>query len=415
MRVSTSQFYLQSAQQMSSKTSDVNEQMAYLTSGKRVLTAKDDAVSYGTLAGLNDSLANIEKYKRNITQAESHIGLQDIIFADAENILNNIKDQMLQANNGVYTSEDLAVIAKEARNNFNHLIDLANSQDENSVYIFSGFQTEKQPFSQQSDGSVIYSGDTGIQELQVARNIKISTNQSGDAAFMKVDNAIGDFSVSYPVTSTTASTSANTSGVAVASANVVNRNTYNTSVGPFTFTTDSNNYLTVTDSDTPPVVVFPILPAIPSPYVPGQTISVEGIDVTLSGNPLPDESFTLNEQADISIFATINSAIAWMEQGTTSTNTEQHQVNYNTILEQLTTGTSHITARRVDAGIRLQALDNQESRHLDSQLNLSIGKSTIEDLDFAKAISEFEQSKIALQASQQAFSKVQGLTLFNYI
>ena len=39
MRVSTAQFYLQSAQQMSSKTSDINEQMAYLSSGKRVLTA----------------------------------------------------------------------------------------------------------------------------------------------------------------------------------------------------------------------------------------------------------------------------------------------------------------------------------------------------------------------------------------
>lgn len=84
MRVSTAQFYLQSSQQMSSKTSDVNEQMAYLTSGKRVLTAKDDAVSYGTLAGYKDDLANIEKYKRNITQAESHNSLQDVAFSNAQ-------------------------------------------------------------------------------------------------------------------------------------------------------------------------------------------------------------------------------------------------------------------------------------------------------------------------------------------
>ncbi|MCP4322427.1 MAG: flagellar hook-associated protein 3, partial [Alteromonadales bacterium] len=49
MRVSTAQFYLQSSQQMSSKTTVVNEQMEHLTSGKRVLTAKDDAVSFGTL------------------------------------------------------------------------------------------------------------------------------------------------------------------------------------------------------------------------------------------------------------------------------------------------------------------------------------------------------------------------------
>ena len=106
MRVSTAQFYLQSALQMSNKTSDVNEQMAYLTEGKRVLTAKDDAVQYGTLVGYNESLANIEKYQRNITQAESHNNLQEIVFADSEQILDQIKQDMLLANNGRMSTED---------------------------------------------------------------------------------------------------------------------------------------------------------------------------------------------------------------------------------------------------------------------------------------------------------------------
>ncbi|OUR79809.1 flagellar hook-associated protein 3 [Colwellia psychrerythraea] len=412
MRVSTAQFYLQSSQQMSSKTSDVNEQMAYLTSGKRVLTAKDDAVSFGTLAGYKDDLANIEKYKRNINQAESHNSLQEVAFSNAEDILNNIKEQMLQANNGAMSSEDLQALAKQTRNNLDQLLDLANSQNENGDYIFSGYQTEQQPFSQQTDGSVSYSGDSGIRELQIAKNIKIPTNQTGDAAFMKVDNAIGDFSVDYPPNATFPS--ANASGVAIESANIVDRGAYNTSTGPHTFTTDPlTNNLTVTDGGGIPV--FPLFPAIPAPHVAGQTVSFDGIEVTLSGNPLPGESFTINEKADISIFDTINDAITWLEQGSVSTNTEQHQVDYNAILDQLNTSTSHITSRRVDAGVRLQVLENQESRHLDSELSITTGKANIEDLDFAKAISQFEQSKIALQASQQAFSKVQGLTLFNYI
>ncbi|KGJ91396.1 flagellar hook-associated protein FlgL [Colwellia psychrerythraea] len=412
MRVSTAQFYLQSSQQMSSKTSDVNEQMAYLTSGKRVLTAKDDAVSYGTLAGYKDDLANIEKYKRNITQAESHNSLQEVAFSNAEDIFNKIKEQMLKANNGAMSSEDLQAIAKETRNNLDQLFDLANSQNENGDYIFSGYQTEQQPFSQQVDGSVTYSGDSGVRELQIAKNIKIPTNQTGDAAFMKVDNAIGDFSVSYPPNAT--ALNANTSGVAVESANIIDRGAYNTSTGPHTFTTDPiTNDLTVTDGGG--ATVFPVLPTLPAPYVAGQTISFDGIDVTLSGNPLPGESFTINEQAEISIFDVVSDAISWMEQGVVSTNTEQHQVNYNSILDQLSTATSHMTSRQVDAGVRLQVLESQESRHLDSELSISTGKANIEDLDFAKAISQFEQSKIALQASQQAFSKVQGLTLFNYI
>jgi len=408
MRVSTAQFYQQSALQMSSKTSDVNEQMAHLSSGKRVHTAKDDAVQYSTLMGFKESLSNIDKYQRNITQAESHNSLQEVVFADAELLLDNIKQDMLLANNGRMSTEDLQSLAEQTRTNFNQLLDIANSQNANGDYIFSGYQTEKKPFSQQVDGSVNYSGDTGVNELQVAKNIKISTNQTGDAAFLSVTNAIGDFSVSYPTPPT-----ANTSGVAVESANVTDRNAYNVSAGPYIFSTDLTNNLTVTDSTA--TIVFPVLPTLPAPYVAGQTITFDGIDVTLSGNTLPNESFTINEQEEISIFETIDSAIAWMEQGSVSSNQEQYQVDYNTILEQLNSTMTHISSRRVDSGIRLQVLESQKDRHLDSELSLATGKANIEDLDFAKAISEFEQSKIALQASQQTFSKVQGLTLFNYI
>ena len=410
MRVSTAQFYLQSSQQMSNNTSDVNEKMAHLTSGKRVLTAKDDAVSYSTLSGYKDDLANIEKYKRNITTAESHNNLQEVAFTQLEVILNNIKDQMLQANNGAMSDEDLQAIAKQTRNNFDQLLDIANSQNESGDYIFSGYQTDLQPFSQQTDASISYSGDSGVREVQIAKNIKIPTNQAGDAVFMQVDNAIGDFTANYTYIGST-------SDVALASANITDRNAYNVSTGPHTFSFDPiTNDLTVTDNTLPiPAVVFPVLPALPMPYVAGQTISFDGIDVTLSGNSLPGDSFTINEQEEVTIFDTINDAISWMEQGTSTSSQAQRQVSYNTILDQLNSSMIHVTSRRVDSGVRLQVLESQESRHLDSALNLETGRSNIEDLDFAKAISEFEQAKIALQASQQTFSKVQGLSLLNYI
>jgi flagellar hook-associated protein 3 FlgL len=403
MRVSTAQFYLQSSQQMSSKTSDVNEQMAYLTSGKRILTAKDDAVSYGTLAGYKDDLANIEKYKRNITQAESHNNLQETVFSNAEDILNKIRDQLLQANNGAMSTEDLQAIAKETRNNLDQLFDIANSQNENGDYIFSGYKIGEKPFSQHVDGSVSYNGDSGVKELQIAKNITIPTNQTGDNSFMKVANAIGDFTANYAV---------NTSGVALEHANITDRNTYNASTKPndytFTFGPGAAD-LNVLDSGGSNIYTT-------TTYVAGQNIPLSsGVDVALSGNPLPGDTFTISEQTEISVFDSIKDAIAWMEKGTVATNLEQHQVDYDTILDQINSSTSHMTSRRVDAGVRLQVLENQESRHLDSALRAETGKTNIEDLDFAKAIAQFEQSKIALQASQQAFSKVQGLSLFNYI
>ena len=57
----------------------------------------------------------------------------------------------------------------------------------------------------------------------------------------------------------------------------------------------------------------------------------------------------------------------------------------------------------------------QENNHLDAELSLAAGQSNIEDLDFAKAVANFEQSKVALQAAQQSFVQVKDLSLFNYI
>ena len=405
MRVSTAQFYMQSAMQMSNKTTDVNEQMAYLSSGKRVLTAKDDAVAFGTLVGYKDDLTNIDKYNRNINQAENHNSLQEVLFSDAQLILDRVKQDMLLANNGRMSNEDLQSIASQVRNSLDQLLDIANSQDENGDYLFAGYQTEQKPFSQQVDNSVTYNGDSGVRELQIAKNIKVPVSQSGEAAFNKVTNALGNFSAAYPTTP------ANLSGIAVETANVTNRSDYNASTTPHNYTFTFNptaEDLVVTDNGGTPVFTT-------STYTAGQPITFDGVEVTLSGNPLPGDNFTISEEENISIFSTINDAIEWMEKGNVSTNQEQHAVNYNTTLNQLNSAMTHISSRQVDSGIRLQVLESQRSRHLDSQLYLESGKSRIEDLDFAKAISEFEQSKIALQASQQSFTKIQNLTLFNYI
>ena len=197
MRVSTAQFYFQNAQQLSSLQTDVNDQVKYLASGKRVLTAKDDAVSYGTLAGYKDALTNIEKYQRNLNQAENRNSLQEVSFASTEDVMQQLKQLFIQSNNGTLSDIDLKALAKLAENSQSELLDIANTRDETGSYIFSGFQVDVQPFSLQPDGSAIYHGDNGVRELQIAKNVSVATNQTGDNAFEKVANHKGDFSTNY--------------------------------------------------------------------------------------------------------------------------------------------------------------------------------------------------------------------------
>ncbi len=399
MRVSTAQFYIQNGLQLSNKQAGVNEQVNYISSGKRVITAKDDAVAYGTLAGYKNDLANIEKYQRNITQAENHNSLVDTSLANAEGIMNELKDLMLQANNGVRSDDDLKSIAQQAEHSLQQILDIANTQDESGSYVFSGYQTDDAPFVLQTDNSVNYRGDDGVRELQIAKNVSIATNQSGEQVFQKVPNALGDFSASY---------AQNTSGVGVENAIISDRSVYDSTRADFTFEFTSPTDLTITDGAGTVTNV--------TGYVPGEPIvAIPGMEVKLSGNPLPGDKFTLTPDQDISVFETLKSAIDWITNKTAGDGDPQVQVDFDEILDQLGDSMNHLTSRRAQAGINLQVIDRQKSNHLDSELYLTSGRSSIEDLDFAKAISSFEQSKVALQAAQQTFTQVQGLSLFNYL
>jgi flagellar hook-associated protein 3 FlgL len=400
MRVSTAQFYIQSGLKMSNQQSSVNEQVNHISSGKRVITAKDDAVAYGTLAGYKNDLANIDKYQRNIIQAENHNSLIDTTLASAEGMINELKDLMLQANNGSYTADDLAAIGQQASQNLQQILGIANTQDQSGSYVFAGYQIDDAPFALQADNSVNYRGDNGVRELQIAKNVTIATNQSGEQVFEKVPNAIGDFSATY---------NSNSSGIAVERAVVADASSYNSAVNPadFTFEFSTATDLSITDGAGNVTNI--------ADYAPGQTIAFNGIEVKLSGTPLPGDNFSLTPEQNVGVFDTIKSAIDWINTKASGKEDPQVQVDFNQILNQLGDSINHLTSSRAESGINLQVIDRQKSNHLDTELYLTSGKSSIEDLDFAKAISAFEQSKIALQAAQQTFTQVQGLSLFNYI
>jgi len=400
MRVSTAQFYFQNSQQLSSKQSDVNDQTSYISSGKRVLTAKDDAVSYSTLSGYKNELANIEKYQRNITQAENRNSLQDTSFLNAESLMQELKRLFIQANNGTLSDEDLRSLGQLAANSQEQLLDIANTKDETGGYIFAGYQIDKEPFALQPDNSVNYLGDNGVRELQIAKNVMVATNQPGDEAFEKVNNAIGDFTPNYIT---------NSSGISVTKAVIADPSVYDAATNPpdFKFVFTAPNNLRVDDGNG--TTVYPT-----AAYTPGQTVAFGGVEVQISGNPLPGDEFDITPVEDISVFDTIKSAIDWMNTGTPAS-TVQHGVDYAEILTQLTESLNHITSRRTDAGVRLKLVQNQDNNHQDAELNLTVGRSNIEDLDFAKAIATFEQSKVALQAAQQTFVQIKDLSLFNYI
>jgi len=70
---------------------------------------------------------------------------------------------------------------------------------------------------------------------------------------------------------------------------------------------------------------------------------------------------------------------------------------------------------RADLGARLNAISKQQEVNEQFSLKLKETLSGVQDLDYAEAIGQFNLEQVALQAAQQAFVKVQGLSLFNFL
>ena len=81
-------------------------------------------------------------------------------------------------------------------------------------------------------------------------------------------------------------------------------------------------------------------------------------------------------------------------------------------LDTLQTGVSEAQAQ---VGTNLNVVDQQNSVIEDTTLNLKTTLSSIEDLDFATAITKMNQQMISLEAAQSSFAKISQLNLFNYI
>ena len=86
-----------------------------------------------------------------------------------------------------------------------------------------------------------------------------------------------------------------------------------------------------------------------------------------------------------------------------------------TVINHIDDAMENVLATQSKVGSRLNVIDSQKMTNEDHLLTTKAAISDLEDLDYAEAISRMNLQLTGLQAAQQAYSKVQGLSLFNFI
>lgn len=428
MRISSNTLFDSNVAAMNTQQARLLQTQQQVTSGRRILTAADDPVAAARALDISQSDAINTQYATNRDAARHSLSLTETNLQGVTSLLQDVKTAVVQAGNGSFTVSDRKSIATELSGRLQELIGLSNSTDGIGNYLFSGFQTRTKPFVDTPAG-VGYFGDDGQRMVQASAARQLSSTNTGAEVFMRIKDGNGVFATrdgAAPVNLPPA-VGPNTGTGVISPGSLTNP--------PPTALQASNSYqltFTVTPPATPglpdvitytvtgkdaigaalPTVAQPgILPAA-IPYVSGQAISFNGMQFDIQGTPANGDAFTVLPSANESIFKTISDLVNLLNVEPAGGKLGNGIVRG---LNNLDNALNNVLTTRASIGVRLNELDalQNEGDHLGLQFKQSL--SLLQDVDYNKAISDLTMQNTALQAAQQTFSKVSGLSLFKYI
>jgi len=494
MRISNSMLYAAGSAQINDLQAQLLQSQEEISTGKSFLTPADNPVAAAAALVVTQTQADNTQFAANRLSATNSLSQEESTLQGVTNLIQNAQTAIVSAGNGSYTPQERQSVATSLQATFNQLIGLANAQDGNGNYLFSGYRSSSLPFSVNAVGAQ-YNGDQGQTSVQVGVSQQMALSDSGDSVFQ--NNITGNGTFTTAATSTNVGTGV-VSGGSVANAALLTGDNYvmtfkgiqtaasapNVGTGvisPGTIVTASalngdtydlnfhvaagvttydvvdattavtvssgnaysagqsiiaggaqfsvsgnpangdqftvvNNPTTYTISDT----TNPLSATIPppnQPYLAGQSITFDGLQFNVSGTPANADTFTINPSTKQSVFTTLTNLINLLSSppGAGATSTANIANGLNTAGNNLANALNNILTVRSSVGARLNELTSLDTVGSSLNLQYSTTLSGLQDVNYAKVISQFSQEQTTLTAAQQSFVKISNLSLFNYI
>jgi flagellar hook-associated protein 3 FlgL len=394
--ISTLTFRTNALDAMESLQSEISKTQQQLSTGKSIQTAADNPTGMAQVNQLNMELSASQQYVSNGNLASGNLNLENQALTDATNLLQSARDLALEANNASLSATQRQDIATQLNQQLQQLMDIANRTDGNGNYLFGGYASSTQPFAE-NGGSVSYGGAEQVSQVQISEDQRISAGDTGSSVFMNLPAGNGTF--------TTAAGAANTGTASIGPGTVTNPSQWVPDTYTITFT-DATDYK-VTNSGGATVTTGTY------DATTGGTVSFNGIEATLSGNPASGDTFTVAPAGQSSAFATLSGLIGTLK--STTLNPGQMATQIGQSIEQIDAALNNFGNVQASIGGRLNAVSAAQSTAQSKQTSLQASISSIADTDYAKAATQLSSEEVALQAAEQSYASLSKLSLFNYV
>jgi flagellar hook-associated protein 3 FlgL len=386
--------FLAAVSQLQANLAQTQNQVAL---GKSFTTPSQNPIAAGNVNSYNVALAQSQQFDRNANIAQNRLGLEDNALSQYQSALQSIRDLALQANNSTQTDQNRSAIAAQVQQIRDTLLSIANSQDGNGEYLFSGFSSRTQPFSLTATGAT-YAGDQGQRQIQIAAGRTIADGDNGSVVFAQLKTGNGVFQATAGA--------ANTGTGVLGATTVADATAYDGGAYAINFT--APNTYEVRDSSNALVTS--------GTYVSGQTIAFKGLQITLTGQPAANDTFSVARSANQDIFTTVQNLLNTLRSGTATPAAGAALNNsIGSAINNIDQALQQSSDVRASVGARLNAIDAQSSLGGNQQLQLKTLISNLQDLDYATALTTLNQQLTSLSAAQQSYTLTQGLSLFKYL
>jgi flagellar hook-associated protein 3 FlgL len=435
MRISTNMIYELGSATLSRQQVEQVKLQQHISSGRRVLTPSDDPVAAASALEIAQARGLNDQYHTNAGVARDKLALEESALADATSLLQDVKTLAIYAGNPTLTNPDKKAIADELEGHYRQLLGIANRTDGNDQYLFSGYRGSTRPFGETAPGTVVYAGDSGTRTVQISASRVIQISDAGDAVFRAIRNGNGAF-VAAPG-------AGNTGSGVIGPGTVTDLAAWNAAANGKDFTIRFH----VDNGVTPPVTTYDIVDnvnnvslttgAAPAAgpylrtYTPGGTISLArqappdtnpaafdfGANVAIDGVPASGDTFTVQASTDQDVFATLHGLITTLRNGTSGSDASAaaYQNALNAAMSNVDNAHDHVLTVRARVGARLKEVDVAQSTSEDLSLAYNQSLSRLQDLDYAKALSELAARQTYFEAAQKSFLTVTSLDLFKLL
>jgi flagellar hook-associated protein 3 FlgL len=186
MKISTTLYFDRANQQLGDVQGELAKTQEQLSTGKQIVKPSDSPDKASLVTRLESELARQANYQGTLKSVNTRLQSEETVLKNTSDVMVRMKELATQAANDTLSPADRQSIALEVSSLKDQVLSLANTQDTNGNYLFSGSRVGSPAFGKDAHGQVVYQGDESRMKVAVGDNRRMNLNMPGSDAFVKV-------------------------------------------------------------------------------------------------------------------------------------------------------------------------------------------------------------------------------------